>query len=202
MPHIPCYTDREAPDITRQGQVVGQRAPATSQREHHHRPGREQARPGNGAARQASHSDRGGRGIRQGGRPSLLRDVGQDGRERAGAVHRHRQETAPRPGRAAARPAGPATGRQPSSGGGKHPGRRALRVLGGIGFGRRTRVGASVGPLGWVHSGRRTTAAIEQEVTSLGFRAWKGRRHHASGAECWVDGYAVLIPRICFYFPY
>jgi hypothetical protein len=81
-------------DITRQGQVVGQGATEASQRKHHYRARREQAGFGDRAARQASNRDGGRRGLREGGRSSFLRDIGKDGRERAGAFYCHRQEVA------------------------------------------------------------------------------------------------------------
>lgn len=46
-------------ELSRQGKGVGQGAPTTSEREHHHRPGRQQIGSGYGAARQTcSHNRR------------------------------------------------------------------------------------------------------------------------------------------------
>lgn len=109
---------------------MGQGAPAPSKREHHHRPRRQQARPGHREPGQARHLHRRRRAVRPRGRPALLRDLSQDKRERPRALHRHRKETAPRPGRPPEPQARPAkTGRQPQARGEPDTGPRGLQLL-------------------------------------------------------------------------
>ena len=114
---------------------MGQGAPAPSERKHHHRARRQQARSSYRVAGQARHHHRRCRAIRPRGRSALLRDLGQDKRERPRALHRHRKEAAARPSRApkpAPRPA--KTGCKPQAGGEPDTGSCRLQLLvGGAG---------------------------------------------------------------------
>lgn len=97
------------PGLPRQSKSLGQRTPTPSQRKHYHRPRRQQTRSRDRIPRQARHLHRRRRAIRPRSRPPLLRDVGQDKREREGALHGYREETAHRPGGTQEPETGPAT---------------------------------------------------------------------------------------------
>ena len=82
----------------RQGKSVGERAPATSEREHHHCACWKQARSRYGIPRQARNPPIRRRTVRKGSRSSILRDIREDRRERQRPLHRNRQEATSRSG--------------------------------------------------------------------------------------------------------
>ena len=92
--------------LPRQSQSLGKRTPTPSQRKHHHRPRRQQARPRQRTAGQTRHTHLRRRAVRPRSRSPLLRDQRQDRREREGAVHGDSEEVAAGPGGAAEHEAG------------------------------------------------------------------------------------------------
>lgn len=78
---------------------MGKGVAAAGQREYHYRSGRKQTRLGDGTTGQAGDPDGRGTGVRERSRPTILRDFGEDGGERSGAVHGDREETSIRSSR-------------------------------------------------------------------------------------------------------
>ena len=96
--HQQLSTNTE-PVLPRQSQIMGQRAPTTGQRKHHHRSRRQQARSCHGQSIQADHHHRRCASLRSRIRAAVLRNISEDGGERTRPLYSDCEKATARAGR-------------------------------------------------------------------------------------------------------